>query len=209
MLGRGLLLVVTVMAMAAGPLVQRGTSDGRPGLVTVRTGHGVQATWDVRTGTLDRVTLGGEILVTGPPPPSWFIELDQTGSSPLTCRWLGYRIRDGRAVLRYELLAPSGQRLQVEERPETVIGPGGLLSLQRTFTMTPAGESGVVKRIRTGTVGGLTLPVRTTGTLHPRGADDNLLADVTMNATGSTVITTIFNGHWADPPAKATKEPTP
>ena len=161
------------------PRVTRGGLLGGPGTVTVRTGSGVNAVWNVRTGTLAKVILqddSGEIvLMTGVGDTTWFVGTGSSDSVPVRYNWRGYRFHGDTVVLLHELQVPGGPSLSVHEIPESVVGPGGLLSLQRTFTVSastgePVDHVSVVKRIRTGTLGGVTLPVSTNGRLVPPGS---------------------------------------
>lgn len=220
-------LAITMMALVSlialggmsSPLVTRGGDLGGPGTVTVQTGYGVWATWSVRTGTLEQAVLTTSDpetrLEIGPPPPSWFVQVDSGEVMPMQYAWGGYQIDGDQITLLHELTVPDGPSFTMEERPKSVVGPGGLLSLQRTFQMIAIGGSEssptLIKRIRTGTKGGVTLPTKTNGRLQPLGLNDNLQADVVFRNEGPTVITTIFNGHWVDQPSnpETAKESSP
>ncbi|MDG2424248.1 MAG: hypothetical protein P8M22_09740 [Phycisphaerales bacterium] len=206
-----LMAIISLLMLGglSGPLVTRGGEQGGVGSVTVQTGHGVSVIWSTQTGTLQKAVItnsqGTSTLDIGTMPPSWFVQQDSGSLMPLQCKWRGYRINADQVTLLYELTVPDGPVLSVEEQPKSIVGPGGLLSLQRTFSVhhnsdDQAASPALVKRIRTGTNEGVTLPNRTNGRLQPLGLNDNLMADVTFANAGSTVITTTFNGHWVDQP---------
>ena len=109
------------------------------------------------------------------------------------------RIEDDQVVLMHELRSAEGAIRTVEERPVSAIGDTGLLAIQSTFDTVGSEvvSSRVIKRIRTGTQGGVTMPITTNGDLIPLGLNDNFLADVVFRKAGGTIVTISFNGYWS------------
>ncbi len=201
--------VVFMMAMDSPRVFKGGTSSGQS-TVTVDTGHGVSVTWSTRTGAIQTALIGHSqghsSLDMNLPSPSWFIRSNGR-LIPMAYRWRGYRIQGDQVTLLHELTMPDGPTWQVEEQPASIVGRGGLLALQRTFKVSSpnqgtASRGRLVKRIRTGTNQGVTLPNQTNGPLYPLGLNDNFMADVVFVQSGPTIITTSFNGHWVDQPER-------
>lgn len=190
------------------PLVKRGGDLGGAETVSIQLGNGLVGVWDIRTGTLRKALIetadGHDSLDLEVEPPSWFMGQNENDETIVTYSWRGYRIEDDQVVLMHELRSPTGEIRSVQERPVSTVGVNGLLALRSTFVSVGAdqGSSRVIKRIRTGTPGGVTMPIATNGELVPLGLNDNFLADVVFSKTGSTQITLSFNGYWVENPAK-------
>ena len=216
---RGFMVVVLLLSasfMASGvvpaPLVQRGGERGGQETVSVQLGHGLVGVWDIRSGSLLSARIdtpdGDVSLSLEVSTPCWFLGRDDASKIPVAYSWRGYRIEEGRAVLMHELRTSAGQIRSVEERPEATVGVNGLLAMRSTFQSVDADDAPirVIKRIRTGTPGGITMPVATSGDLVPLGLNDNFMADVVFREKGGTQITISFNAHWVEQSKDATVE---
>ena len=208
---RGFLIVVPLlipslvaMGEVSPPLVQRGGEQGGQETVSVQLGKGVVGVWDIRNGTLVKALIassdGHESLALGVSSPSWFIGRDDNDKIGVGYAWRGYRVEQGQVVLLHELRLPTGEIRSLQERPESTVGVNGLLAIRSTFLSVGSDGTStrIIKRIRTGTPGGITIPISTSGDLVPQGLNDNFMADVVFRETGSTVITISFNGNWVD-----------
>ncbi len=190
------------------PLVKRGGTLAGAETVSIQLGHGLVGVWDIRTGTLLKALIqtadGHDSLDLAVRPPSWFMSQNKNDETIVTYAWRGYRIEGDQVVLMHELRSPTGEVKSVLERPVSTIGVNGLLALRSTFNVIgdDAGSSNVIKRIRTGTPGGITIPLATNGHLVPLGLNDNFLADVVLRKAGSTQVTLSFNGYWVEKPTK-------
>ena len=206
----GLFMLIMVLAGGAPgeertmPRVTRGVVG--PGSATVHLSNGVSATWDTRSGSLQQVTRrqanATVTLADELPAATWFVTSEAQGDAPTAYRWLGYELTKGGVTLRHEIVTPTGQIIEVHERPRVGPGPGGLLSLHREFSLLQGEDPArVVKRISTATPEGVTFPITTTGTLRPLGPDNNRLADVTFRASpAKTEIVLVFNAQWPSSP---------
>ncbi|MBG85044.1 MAG: hypothetical protein CMJ40_10945 [Phycisphaerae bacterium] len=190
------------------PLVKRGGDGGGAETVSIQLGNGVVGVWDIRTGTLlkglIRTHQSDVSLELEVDPPSWFMRQGENDQKIVSYSWRGYRIEDGNVVLMHELRSPTGEVRNIQERPESTVGINGLLAIRSTFDCIDGGDgsSRVIKRIRTGTPGGVTMPIATNGHLVPLGLNDNFLADVVFRTSGSTQVTISFNGHWIEKSSK-------
>jgi len=146
------------------PWVVRSVLDRRPRVVTVALSRDVWAAYDTQSGTLVKVWKGdvrfdGPVYTTlhGPQPTSEGVDLHdpladarwgllrpaaggQVDLTPLSARWLGYRLADGHVTLHYTLMDAAGSTtLDVQETPECarggVLRPLGLL---RRFVVSGA-----------------------------------------------------------------------
>ena len=212
---RGFMLVLSLlipsiigMGERPHPLVKRGGEASGAETVSVQLGNGLVGVWDIRTGTLLKALIqtadGHDSLDLEVDPPSWFMGRDGNDQTIVTYSWRGYRIEGDQVVLMHELRSPNGEVRSVQERPVSTVGVNGLLALRSTFDCVDedSGSSTVIKRIRTGSPGGVTMPIATNGQLVPLGLNDNFLADVVFRKNASTQITISFNGYWIENSSK-------
>ncbi|MDX2287153.1 MAG: family 16 glycoside hydrolase [Bacteroidia bacterium] len=143
------------------PWVFRSVLDQKPRMVTLALRPDFWAAYDAGTGAIykvwrDGVLLDGPVYTTnhGPQPaakgPAWLIAPEGlpwrviAGADTLTpqLRYLGHVFDEqGHVSLNYELKLPSGERIQVSERPEYVRNSQAQPGLERVFTVSgaPAG----------------------------------------------------------------------
>ena len=129
--------------------------DEQPGILVVALHESLWLGYDTASCTLHKVWRGGLLdtaraqggrsqslsygftyATHAPDPQRWRI----SGSGPVAHPdpvFRGFEIREGRAVLSYELVFPDGQRLWVEEQPEYLERkrPDNRACLQRVFTL--------------------------------------------------------------------------
>src|SRR5690554_1166004 len=135
------------------PWAFRSVLDKRPRMLTLALDSACYVAYDLSRSTLYKAWKGG-VTMEGTvytdkknvQPTSWgkayFSDsLDRTVWEVETGGMIqrptvinrGYRFRDGGIELKYALAVPSGDTLQVEERPEFVLGEDGKPGLQRIF----------------------------------------------------------------------------
>lgn len=137
------------------PWVFRSVLDEQPRMITLALHENVWAAYSTQDAALYKVWSGGVNLdgavyttAHGPQPMSvgdaWFVNAYKTpwqitkgGSEVATkVQYKGHQLKDGQAILKYELSLPDGQKISVTEQPEAKISKTGLVGFARIFTTT-------------------------------------------------------------------------
>ena len=135
------------------PWVFRSVLDQQPRMITLALHDQIWATYSTQNAALSKVWSGsvdldGAVYTTahGPQPTSvgdaWLVsehstpwQVSQGGTEVATkVQYKGHQIKNGQAILKYELTLADGQKIQITEQPEAKISETGLASFERVFT---------------------------------------------------------------------------
>ncbi|MFK7981688.1 MAG: family 16 glycoside hydrolase [Saprospiraceae bacterium] len=137
------------------PWVFRSVLDQQPRMITLALHDDVWAAYSTQNAALYKVWSGsveldGAVYTTahGPQPLSigdaWFVSDHKTPwlvsrggkEEAVKVQYKGHQIKNGQAILKYELNLADGNTIQITEQPEAKIGATGLASFERVFTTT-------------------------------------------------------------------------
>ena len=135
------------------PWVFRSVLDEQPRMITLALHDDVWAAYSTQNAALYKVWAGsvnldGAVYTTahGPQPQSvgdaWFVSDYSTpwqvtkGGKEVAAKvqYKGHQIKNGHAILKYELTLSDGSAIQITEEPEAKISETGLASFERLFT---------------------------------------------------------------------------
>ena len=135
------------------PWVFRSVLDEQPRMITLALHDDVWAAYSTQNAALYKVWDGsvnfdGAVYTTahGPQPISlgdaWFVNKHQTpwivsqNGTEITAKvqYKGHQIKNGQAILKYELILTNGQNIQISEQPEVIFSDSGLAGFERIFT---------------------------------------------------------------------------
>jgi len=135
------------------PWVFRSVLDEQPRMITLALHDEVWAGYSTQNAALYKVwsgsvNLDGAVYTTahGPQPMSvgdaWFVNEHKTpwqlsrGGSEVDAKvqYKGHQIKNGQAILKYELNLADGNTIQITEQPEATISETGLVGFERNFT---------------------------------------------------------------------------
>jgi len=106
------------------PWIYRCELDGRPRALVLALQTDLWLAYDTESCTLVRATRGdpqrgAKDWLTDRGGAVWWLARDGHALA-LEARYLGFEVRDGHAMLHFELIAPSGERIAVDETSEFV-----------------------------------------------------------------------------------------
>jgi len=135
------------------PWVFRSVLDEQPRMITLALHDNVWAAYSTQNAAIDKVwsgsiNLDGAVYTTahGPQPMSvgdvWFVNENKTpwqitkGGTEIipNVQYKGHQMKNGHAILKYELGLPDGEKIQITEQPEAKISASGLVGFERIFT---------------------------------------------------------------------------
>ena len=137
------------------PWVFRSVLDEQPRMITLALHDNVWAGYSTQNAALYKVwsgsvNLDGAVYTTahGPQPMSmgdaWFVNEHETpwqvsrggNEVEVKVQYKGHQIKNGQAILKYELSLADGSKIQITEQPEATILETGLVGFERIFTTT-------------------------------------------------------------------------
>jgi len=135
------------------PWIFRSVLDQQPRMITLALQEEVWAAYSTQNAALHKVWSGnveldGAVYTTahGPQPLSigdaWFVSDHKTPwqvsrggkEEAVKIQYKGHQIKNGQAILKYELNLVDGNTIQITEQPEAKISETGLASFERVFT---------------------------------------------------------------------------
>jgi cytochrome c len=203
------------------PWVFRSVLDEQPRMITLALDDDIWVAYSTQTASIYKawkgnVNFDGAVYTTvhGPQPmtigDAWFVnkhqqpwKILQNGNEVRAkVQYKGHQIKNGQALLNYDLILASGDKIQITEKPEAISDEGGLVGLERTFTTAnvPDGISIFLKTNLSSVVfkekisASSDFKVLTSSEQKSKGITTlDLDGELSLNANGTTTFSVMFS----------------